>query len=232
VAAGGGIGAAGLTGPADPGADGDVAEIGGPQPAAPFDTARSGRARDEPGAAPQAAGGREPGTGQGDAAAAAGRPPQAAGEESQDQPWVCGEDDEGLPAPRVAAGGATADPVRDYLKQIGQVPLPTAGQEVELATQIEAGLLAEHKLAGRSRSLCADARTDLERVAEDGRRAKDHLLEANLRLVVSVARRYTGRGMLFLDLSTAFSVGRFLDTCSQANAHSNRPSSGCRCCPS
>ena len=99
MAAGGGTGAAGLTGPADPGADGDAAEIGGPLPAAPIDTARSGQARDEPGAPPQAAGEREPGTGQGDAAAAAGRPPQAAGEESQDQPWVCGEDDEGLPAP-------------------------------------------------------------------------------------------------------------------------------------
>jgi len=207
VAAGGGIGAAGLTGPADPGADGDAAEIGGPLPAAPIDTARSGQARDEPGAAPQAAGEREPGTGQGDAAAAAGRPPQAAGEESQDQPWVFGEDDEGLPALRVAADGATADPVRDYLTQIGQVPLLTAGQEVELAKQIEAGLLAEHKLAGSSRSLCADARTDLERVAEDGRRAKDHLLEANLRLVVSVARRYTGRGMLFLDLIQEGNLG-------------------------
>ena len=126
---------------------------------------------------------------------------------SQDGPRVFGEDDEGLPAPRVAAGGATADPVRDYLKQIGQVPLLDAGQEVELAKQIEAGLLAEHKLAGSSRSLCADARTDLERVAEDGRRAKDHLLEANLRLVVSVARRYTGRGMLFLDLIQEGNLG-------------------------
>jgi len=184
VAAGGGTGAAGLTGPADPGADGDAAEIGGPLPAAPIDTARSGQARDEPGA-----------------------PPQAAGEESQDGPRVFGEDDEGLPAPRVAADGATADPVRDYLTQIGQVPLLTAGQEVELAKQIEAGLLAEHKLAGSSRSLCADARTDLERVAEDGRRAKDHLLEANLRLVVSVARRYTGRGLLFLDLIQEGNLG-------------------------
>ena len=141
------------------------------------------------------------------ARAAAGRPPQAAGEESQDQPRVFGEDDEALPAPRVAAGGAAADPVRDYLTQIGQVPLLGAGQEVELAKQIEAGLLAEHKLAGRRRSLRADARTDLERVAEDGRRAKDHLLEANLRLVVSVARRYTGRGMLFLDLIQEGNLG-------------------------
>ena len=197
----------GVTDPADPGGDNDAAEIGGPLPAAPIDTARSGQARDEPGAVQQAAGEREPGTGQGDVTAAAGRPRQAAGEESQDQPWVSGDDDEGLPAARVAAAGATADPVKDYLKQIGKVPLLTAGQEVELAKRIEAGLFAEEKLADGSRNLRADARTDLERVAEDGRRAKDHLLEANLRLVVSLARRYTGRGMLFLDLIQEGNLG-------------------------
>src|SRR5437762_275137 len=139
--------------------------------------------------------------------AAAGRRPQAAGEHSRDEPWVPGEDDEGLPAPRVSAAGATADPVKDYLRQIGQVPLLTAGQEVELAKRIEAGLFAEEKLAGGSGVLRADQRVDLERVAEDGRRAKDHLLEANLRLVVSVARRYTGRGMLFLDLIQEGNLG-------------------------
>ena len=79
-----------------------------------------------------------------------GRPPQAAGEQSRDEPWVSGEDDEGLPAPRLAAAGATADPVKDYLAQIGKVPLLTAGQEVELAKRIEAGLFAEDKLAGGS----------------------------------------------------------------------------------
>jgi len=87
------------------------------------------------------------------------------------------------------------------------VPLLTAGQEVELAKRIEAGLFAEEKLAGGSGVLRADQRADLERVAEDGRRAKDHLLEANLRLVVSVARRYAGRGMLILDLIQEGNLG-------------------------
>ena len=136
--------------PAAPGGDSDAAQIGGPLPAAPTGMAHSGAARDEPRAAQQAAGEREPRTGPGDVTAAAGRPPQAAGEQSRDEPWVSGEDDEGLPAPRLAAAGATADPVKDYLAQIGKVPLLTAGQEVELAKRIEAGLFAEEKLAGGS----------------------------------------------------------------------------------
>jgi RNA polymerase primary sigma factor len=111
------------------------------------------------------------------------------------------------PAVWVAAAGATADPVKDYLRQIGKVPLLNAGQEVELAKRIEAGLFADQKLADGSRNLSIDARIDLEQVAEDGRRAKDHLLEANLRLVVSLARRYTGRGMLFLDLIQEGNLG-------------------------
>ena len=197
----------GVTGPADPGRDGDAAEIGGPLPANPIDTARSGEARHEARAAPQAAGEQEPGLRLGDVAAAAGRPPQAAGEEGQDEPWVSGDDDQDLPAPRVAAAGATADPVKDYLAQIGKVPLLTAGQEVELAKRIEAVLFAEHKLADGSGVLRAGQRTDLERVADDGRRAKDHLLEANLRLVVSLAKRHTGRGMLFLDLIQEGNLG-------------------------
>ncbi|HEY2079854.1 MAG TPA: RNA polymerase sigma factor, partial [Streptosporangiaceae bacterium] len=102
---------------------------------------------------------------------------------------------------------ASADPVRDYLKQIGRVPLLSAGQEVALAKRIEAGLFAEQKLAAGGRGLSAQARADLELVAEDGRRAKGHLVEANLRLVVSVARRYTGRGMLFLDLVQEGNIG-------------------------
>ena len=141
----------GLTDPADPGGDSDAVEIGGPLPAAPIEMAHSGSARDEPRAPQEAAGEQEPGTGQGDVAAAAGRPPQAAGEESQDEALVSGDDDEGLPAARVAAAGATADPVKDYLKQIGKVPLLNAGQEVELAKRIEAGLFADHKLADRQR---------------------------------------------------------------------------------
>ena len=208
MAAGGGIGAAkSLNDPADPGGDSDAGEIGGPLPAAPIEMAHSGSAQDEPGAAQEAAGEQEPGTGQGDVAAAAGRPPQAAGEDSQDEPLVSGDDDEGLPAARVAAAGATADPVKDYLKQIGKVPLLNAGQEVELAKRIEAGLFADEKLAEGSGVLPAGQRTDLERVAEDGRRAKNHLVEANLRLVVSLARRYAGRGMLILDLIQEGNLG-------------------------
>ena len=87
------------------------------------------------------------------------------------------------------------------------MPLLNAEQEVELAKQIEAGLFAEVKLAEGSRNLSTDARIDLKQVAEDGRRAKTHLLEANLRLVVSLARRYTGRGMLFLDLIQEGNLG-------------------------
>jgi RNA polymerase primary sigma factor len=158
--------------------------------------------------APQeAAGEHEPGTGQGAVAAAAGRPLQAAGEQGQDEPLVSGEDDEDLPAARAAAAGASADPVKDYLKLIGKVKLLNAGQEVELAKRIEAGLFADHKLAGGSGVLRTGQSIDLERVAEDGRLAKDHLVEANLRLVVSLARRYAGRGMLFLDLIQEGNLG-------------------------
>jgi len=120
--------------------------------------------------------------------------------------FVFGDDDDDLPAAQVAVAGATADPVKDYLKQIGKVPLLNAEQEVELAKRIEAGLFAEEKLAERER-LSTDARIDLEWIAEDGTRAKNHLLEANLRLVVSLAKRYTGRGMLFLDLIQEGNLG-------------------------
>jgi RNA polymerase primary sigma factor len=120
---------------------------------------------------------------------------------------VFGDDDDDLPAAQVAVAGATADPVKDYLKQIGKVPLLNAEQEVELAKRIEAGLFAEEKLAEGRHSLSADARIDLEWIAEDGTRAKNHLLEANLRLVVSLAKRYTGRGMLFLDLIQEGNLG-------------------------
>jgi RNA polymerase primary sigma factor len=154
----------------------------------------------------RAAGEHEPGNGQGDIAAAAARPPQA-GEESQDEPLVSGDDDEDLPAARTTAADPTADPVKDYLKQIGKVPLLNARQEVELAKRIEAGLFADQKLAQDSRNLSAEARFDLEEVAEDGRSAKSHLVEANLRLVVSLARRYTGRGMLLLDLIQEGNLG-------------------------
>jgi RNA polymerase primary sigma factor len=121
--------------------------------------------------------------------------------------YVFGDDDDDLPAAQVAVAGATADPVKDYLKQIGKVPLLNAEQEVELAKRIEAGLFAEEKLAEGARALPTDARIDLEWIADDGTRAKNHLLEANLRLVVSLAKRYTGRGMLFLDLIQEGNLG-------------------------
>ena len=197
----------GLHDPAGPGRDGDAVETGGPLPAARIERARSGSAHDEPRAAQEAAGGQQPGTGQGGVAAAAGRPPKAAGQQSQDEPFIVGDDDEDLPAAQVAAAGATADPVKDYLRQIGKVPLLNAGQEVELAKRIEAGLFADHKLAEGSGVLRPGQRIDLEQVAEDGRRAKNHLVEANLRLVVSLAKRYTGRGMLFLDLIQEGTLG-------------------------
>jgi RNA polymerase primary sigma factor len=129
-----------------------------------------------------------------------------AGEQGDDEIFVFGDDDDDLPAAQVAVAGATADPVKDYLKQIGKVPLLNAEQEVELAKRIEAGLFAEEKLAEGS-GLTTDQRIDLEWIAEDGRRAKNHLLEANLRLVVSLAKRYTGRGMLFLDLIQEGNLG-------------------------
>jgi RNA polymerase primary sigma factor len=128
------------------------------------------------------------------------------GEGGDDEIFVFGDDDDDLPAAVVAVAGATADPVKDYLKQIGKVPLLNAEQEVELAKRIEAGLFAEEKLA-EGDDLSVDQRIDLEWIAEDGRRAKNHLLEANLRLVVSLAKRYTGRGMLFLDLIQEGNLG-------------------------
>jgi RNA polymerase primary sigma factor len=195
----------GLDDPAGPGGDSGAVETAGPP--ARIGRARSDSALGEPCAGREAAGEPKPGTGQGGVAAAAGRPPEAAGEQSQDEPLVSGGDGEGLPAARVAAGGATADPVKDYLKQIGKVPLLNAGQEVELAKRIEAGVFADHKLAEGGGVRRPGQSVDLERVAEDGRRAKNHLVEANLRLVVSLARRYAGRGMLLLDLIQEGNLG-------------------------
>jgi RNA polymerase primary sigma factor len=124
-----------------------------------------------------------------------------------EETFVFADDDDDLPAVQVAVAGATADPVKDYLKQIGKVALLNAEQEVELAKRIEAGLFAEDKLARHGGSMQDGERIDLEWIVEDGRRAKDHLLEANLRLVVSLAKRYTGRGMLFLDLIQEGNLG-------------------------
>ncbi|GLW66642.1 RNA polymerase principal sigma factor HrdB [Actinomadura rubrobrunea] len=127
--------------------------------------------------------------------------------DGEEEAFVLGDDDEDAPAQQIAAAGATADPVKDYLKQIGKVPLLNAEQEVELAKRIEAGLFAEEKLAKEGHLMSEEDRLDYEWIAEDGRRAKNHLLEANLRLVVSLAKRYTGRGMLFLDLIQEGNLG-------------------------
>ncbi|MGI5486674.1 RNA polymerase sigma factor [Microtetraspora malaysiensis] len=127
--------------------------------------------------------------------------------QSEDEVLILTDDDDDAPVAQVAAAGATADPVKDYLKQIGKVPLLNAEQEVELAKRIEAGLFAEEQLASDGEQLPVDVRAELEWIAEDGRRAKNHLLEANLRLVVSLAKRYTGRGMLFLDLIQEGNLG-------------------------
>src|SRR5690625_903518 len=116
-------------------------------------------------------------------------------------------DDDDAPAQQVVTAGATADPVKDYLKQIGKVALLNAAQEVELAKRIEAGLFAEEKLAADAEKIQGKLKRELSWIAQDGRRAKNHLLEANLRLVVSLAKRYTGRGMLFLDLIQEGNLG-------------------------
>ncbi|MBO2446439.1 RNA polymerase sigma factor RpoD [Actinomadura barringtoniae] len=100
----------------------------------------------------------------------------------------------------------TSDLVRIYLREIGRVPLLTAEDEVELAKSIEAGLFAEEKLA-HTAILSRMEQLDLELLSRDGVRAKQRLIEANLRLVVSIAKRYVGRGMLFLDLIQEGNLG-------------------------
>ena len=127
---------------------------------------------------------------------------------TEDEGFVVSEADEtDEPEQQVMVAGATADPVKDYLKQIGKVPLLNAEQEVELAKRIEAGLFAEEQIGDEANKLKEKVRDEYEWISEDGRRAKNHLLEANLRLVVSLAKRYTGRGMLFLDLIQEGNLG-------------------------
>ena len=116
------------------------------------------------------------------------------------------KDDDDQPVYSTAITGATADPVKDYLKQIGKVPLLNAAEEVDLAMRIEAGLYAEDKLL-REQGLDPKYVRELKWIVRDGRRAKSHLLGANLRLVVSLAKRYTGRGMQFLDLIQEGNLG-------------------------
>ncbi|WGH91515.1 RNA polymerase sigma factor [Auritidibacter ignavus] len=126
--------------------------------------------------------------------------------DSSSSGFVVSDAEDDAPAQRVNVTGATADPVKDYLKQIGKVALLNAEQEVDLALRVEAGLYAEHKMQKETYD-DPRMRRDMQLVIADGRRAKNHLLEANLRLVVSLAKRYTGRGMLFLDLIQEGNLG-------------------------
>jgi RNA polymerase primary sigma factor len=116
------------------------------------------------------------------------------------------EPDEVRREEELAKAGPTSDPVRLYLKEIGRVPLLSAEEEVVLAKAIEAGLFAAEKLAVEA-GLSEAARRDLQLVAVDGALAKRRLVEANLRLVVSIAKRYVGRGMAFLDLIQEGNLG-------------------------
>ena len=130
---------------------------------------------------------------------------EASGNEENAFTLKASEEDD-APAQTVMTAGATADPVKDYLKQIGRVALLNAELEVELATRIEAGLFAEEALKA-DKKMEKKLKRELDWIVEDGKRAKNHLLEANLRLVVSLAKRYTGRGMLFLDLIQEGNLG-------------------------
>ena len=120
---------------------------------------------------------------------------------------VSDSDEADEPVQQVTVAGATADPVKDYLKEIGKVALLNAEQEVDLARRIEAGLYADYVLKNDGDSMSPKERRELTLLAADGQNAKNHLLEANLRLVVSLAKRYTGRGMQFLDLIQEGNLG-------------------------
>ncbi len=114
--------------------------------------------------------------------------------------------------PGGTGGGGTADPVRMYLREIGQVPLLVASEEVDLAKRIESGVLAEDRLAdlnasGEIEQLDAAEKVQIRRTVRDGERAKQELTQANLRLVVSIAKRYLGRGMQILDLIQEGNLG-------------------------
>src|SRR5690625_1342933 len=132
---------------------------------------------------------------------------ETSSEEAEDKGFVYSDSvEDDAPVQQVHTAGATADPVKDYLKQIGKVALLNAEMEVDLAKRIEAGLFAEERMSSEEIKDRKHLR-ELQFIAHDGRRAKNHLLEANLRLVVSLAKRYTGRGMLFLDLIQEGNLG-------------------------
>ena len=139
-------------------------------------------------------------------------------EEDEDSSSVWDEDESAAlrQARKDAELTASADSVRAYLKQIGKVALLNAEQEVSLAKRIEAGLYADYRMkqmekayssGDKEAKLTPAVKRDLRAIARDGRKAKNHLLEANLRLVVSLAKRYTGRGMAFLDLIQEGNLG-------------------------
>lgn len=136
--------------------------------------------------------------------------PTAADKASGDFVWDEEESEALRQARKDAELTASADSVRAYLKQIGKVALLNAEEEVELAKRIEAGLYAAEKMrefAEAGEKLSVATRRDFNWIVRDGNRAKNHLLEANLRLVVSLAKRYTGRGMAFLDLIQEGNLG-------------------------
>ena len=135
----------------------------------------------------------------------------AVDEEAAEFTWDDEEESEALrQARKDAEMTASADSVRAYLKQIGKVALLNAEEEVDLAKRIEAGLYGAERLRqaeDTTEKLTTQMRRDLRWIVRDGERAKNHLLEANLRLVVSLAKRYTGRGMAFLDLIQEGNLG-------------------------
>ncbi|WP_411078906.1 RNA polymerase sigma factor [Streptomyces sp. cmx-18-6] len=142
---------------------------------------------------------------------AAARPPASAPEAVPSAPEAVMEEAEHVPEPREARsradnGGPTSDLFRQYLREIGRIPLLTAAEEVELARRVEAGLFAEERLANTP-DLDSRLAGDLDRLVVMGRTAKRRLIEANLRLVVSVAKRYVGRGLTMLDLVQEGNLG-------------------------